>query len=365
MKRLLFFSIFLLLFSCKEKEDYSSLHKSKYITNNGGLELIDSIQYNYLNNEYIGRIAYAEPWNDYILFFDVVKKQVAIFDKSFKLVKKIGGEGRGPGEFTTLPMIILGTDTLMLFDTQSKKIFIYNDEFKYIQSLSLPSKYIYQYTHPSIKISKSYIFSITFPEPTSEIEYFSSNSPLVILDSQFELVKEYWEWDEIYLKDSLFTYSSSNHLTLLTKGINETFFATQNASHFIYQFDSNYQITKKFGRVPLFFKEPPSNITVKSVQKSYDSFLNYVINTTRVESIQFDETTELLFKVYYNPNKLAFQSHDSFEGERYLQIYKNYDLIYDDEINGIFLFSRGGKIYCLDNETPNYFLIKIYKLINN
>lgn len=362
MKRLLFLSIFFLLFSCKEKNDYSLLHNSKYLGDNVSLEILDSIQYNYLNNEYIGRIANVISWNDYILFFDVIKKQVAIFDENFSLIKKIGGEGRGPGEFTTLPMMILGTDTLMLFDTHSKNLFIYNDDLQYTQSLALPSIFIYQYTHPAIKFNNSYIFSITFPEPTSEIKYFTSHSPLVILNNQFEFARELWEWDDIYQNDSLFTYASANHLTYLTKGEKETFFATQSASHYIYQFDSNYHIIKKFGRMPLFFKKPPRDISVNSVQKSYDSFLNYTVNTTIVESIEFDETSKLLFKIYYNPNKLAFQTHDSYEGERYLQVYdSNFNVIFDDKIYGIFLFSKNGIIYILEKETPEYFLLKKYQ----
>jgi len=346
--------------SCTENRN-TNKYESKHITDYY-LTLIDSIKYSYEKNYFIGKIGYSNVWKDYFIFTDTKQKKVFIFDKDFNLIKSVGGIGRGPGEYVNSPQIVLGANSLILFDPQQKLLNYYDTNFDIIEVKKIDSKFIYQYA-PAVEIEGKFVFSISFPDEITDPEYYNKYNSLIWLDNKLEYVDNFFKWDQVYLDVSTFSYACHNFGVLLAETEDNKFFALQEASDVIYKFDSNLRIDTLFGAKPKYFRQPPEGITPKEIQKSFDSAIKYFSQITTKSKIDYDNSNHSLMVEYRNTVEENYKKLDSFLGERYLQIFnKDFNVIYDHVINGIFLFPYMGKIYILEEETPNYFLVKIYEL---
>lgn len=360
LTKFFFIIVVFLLLSCKQKINtikYESKHITEYY-----LTIIDSIKYYYEKDNFIGKIGYSNAWKDYFIFTDTKQKKVFIFDKDFNLIKSLGRIGRGPGEYENSPQIILGADSLILFDPQQKLLNYYDENFNLVEVKKIDSKFIYQYA-PALEIEGRFVFSISFPEEITNPEYYKNYNSLIWLDNKLKYVDNFFKWDQIYLDVSTFSYACHNFGVLMVATESNNFFALQKASDIIYKFNSALTVDTLFGTKPKYFRQPPEGITPKEIQKSFDTAIKYFAQITTKGKIDYDNSNHLLMVEYRNTIKENYVKLNSFLGGRYLQIYnKDFNLIYDDVINGIFLFPYNGKIYLLEEEATDYFLIKIYEL---
>ena len=360
------YSLFLIIgvifinIGCTENKN-NNFHES-VLLQNSKLVCVDSVKHFYTKNSIIGRLYYIYAFNNYFFLVDSDNKKMWIFDSSFNLVKSLVGYGKGPGEFINSPQIVFGTKNLVLFEAQTKAIYFYDSDFNLIESNILDKSVIYHFS-PSLFLNGKYYFSVTYPYSVVVPEYYKKFKPAVILDKNFNIVSTFTKWDDIFFDSKLFTYACHNHETLFSLCDSNSFFLTQQASPIYYKYNKNNEIVEKFGREFKYFKKPPSGITPSQVQASFDTAIDYFAKVTSKKTINYDPDTKNLCVGYKNSSIESFRTRDRFSNTYYLQIYNSeYDVIFDEKINGIFLFSYKGKIYVLENDTPEYFLIRIYKL---
>lgn len=370
MKSILsFILIIVLVVSCTNENSEQNLIYNSKIDINKKLLLIDSIKINYTKKNTIGKIgASTFKWKNYVLFTDVINKQIVAFSSKFKFIKKIGREGKGPGEYIYSPFPIFSMentdDSLYLFSPKLRKINIYDSKLNYIESKNLDSKVIYQLV-PALKSNNNFIFSAVYPYSVMKTEYYKKYKSLIILDEKCKFSEEVLKWDKIYYNKKILGFLGTNTNTLLTWGNKKKWYALQSGSFYINELDEKYNIIKTFGRKPIFYKPIPKKVDPVKTQSSFKSFVEYKTNVTDFVKIDFDRLNNNIFVQYVNITPDQIYKKNIFAGKWFLQIYnKEHDVIYDSQIKGVFLFVDKGKIYVLEQETPKFSLIKIYKLNN-
>ena len=365
------FSLFLILSfltGCNVSDNKNNYYHSK-LTNSKELFFLDSIQVNYTNKSVIGEIgAFAMNWKNYFLLIDVANTQIVVFNRKFDFIKKMGRQGRGPGEYVYSPFFIFNEisscDSLYLFSPRLRKINIYDNKLNYVGSENLDDEFIYQLT-PALKSKNSYVFSAVYPYSVMKKEYYTKYKSLITLDNKCKFKKEILDWGKIYYNEKILGFLGTNNSTLLDWGYNNQFFALQRASFYIYELNKDFEVIKIFGRKPKYYKTLPKEIDPIKTQQSFKSFVEYKTNVTDFVNIKFDKTNKNIFVQYLNVTPDEIYKKNKFAGEWYLQVYNsNFNVIYDNKINGILLFVDNGIIYILKKETPKYFVIKKYKLTN-
>ncbi len=361
MKTVIICFCLIFLLSCKSSEE-ENLFVSKEKSN---IKLVkyDSLQIKYSDNFIIGRIGpNSYIWKNLFFLTDVRNKQVIVFDTSFNFIKKIGREGKGPGEFVYSPFFIHNKEELQIYSPKLKKVNIYNKHLEYVTTFNLDGNFIYHFK-PGLKVNDKYVFSALYPSSVMKVDYYENYKSLILLDSEFRFENEFLSWSEIYFNEKILGFLGTNNKVLLTLGSEGHFFAMQNGNYKIFEFDSNFNEVRSFGNTPLHYKKLPLNISPEKTQRSFESFVEYKTNVTELKQIMYDLFNKYLVLEYTNVSKDEIYKKNSFLSPRYLQIYNNSaNVIFDSKVNGQLLFIWKGKYYFLTEETPNYFNITILKI---
>jgi len=352
----------LLFISCSTQTDYAGeVYHSRHL-NSHDLVLVDSLQYvNPSDTSFIGRLGRLYYWNDHILVTDREFLSILVFDNDLNLLHRIGGRGRGPGEYTVTPEIMLDDQYLWVMDYQTKTMNLYNRDFSHILSYELPFELYYFL--PPIKVDNFFIFTAAGPASVTEAQYYKNYNSLFQMDTTFTIIANFLDWDDIYFDDDLAAYARGGFV-LLTNGLNDTFFAKQQSSFSNYAISSNLDILKSFSSKPKYYREPP-RVPVNEVQQSLENFIDFTAQVTRFHNISYDKSYHRFFIHYINFNREGVRQRDLLLSDQYLQVFnENYDCIYDGPIPGTFAFTKDGNVYILAEETPERIKINIYSLVN-
>jgi hypothetical protein len=355
-----------LLIACSNEKNHEENHneniiESKYM-NNSKLQLIDSVRFNSNAAELIGDILHGYKCSGYYMFPDGINKSVHIFDKEYNYLSRIGGKGKGPGEFLHPPVIIINRKSIELVNVISKKIYNYNEEFKFISESFLPSDLQYIFFSP-IKLLDNYIFSSVFPGSYAKDEYFLNYKSLVVINKNYKIKENFYEYNDVYKDNSSITFAKTNFGNLLALGSKGYFYSNQNATFLITKFDSNLNEIITFGKKPKYYMVPQDNVSFEKLQSSYELLLNFKASSTIISKIDFDIDSKLFFLFYKNPSRDAYIKRDSQLFEKYLMIFnEQYDCIFDEKIVGEFLYSDSGEIHILDHKSENIYNIKKYNV---
>lgn len=362
MKKIIVLLFILFIISCdkEEKDFYTSIFKDDHY-----LKEIDSLTFIYKDSLFISRTGDIVLWNNKILITDFYENKIWIFNKHLDLLKIIGGKGNGPGEFSNRPIIILPDDKILwLIEGGKKEISKYDSNFQYIQKYKMDERVIYQPSLP-IALEDKFVLSAAYPYSVAEDEYFKRYKSLIAIDRKFTIIKNFFEWDEVYFDSKYDAYSKENNETFLSKKNDEYFYAQQRASFKITVFDKNLNIKKRLGLKPKYFKEPPQNLKLKDTQRSLEANARFIGSTTKFEGLKYDSITHYLFVYYVNLYEDFYIKRSLLWGKHFMQVYdENYDCIFDGEIPGKLAFVTDGKIYILTEERPEYIKFKVFRLVH-
>lgn len=275
----------------------------------------------------------------------------------------VGRKGRGPGQFVDLPVIV-PNDNVRLIDTNTRSLYEFDDDFTLRNSHSLPAELYLNIFWPPLAFNEHIIVTGNGVRyPINDDRYFTHYKSLFLLDDEYNLIDNFYDWNDIYFERSYDAYTKTRSGVNLTKGPDNTFYANQKATHIIDQFDSGFNIIHSFGLKPRYYRTPPENVSFDEIQRSLEHFIEYNIETTNIENIHFDEKKNHVYLSYTNSTKESMTRRDWTLGQQYLQVYdENYDCIFGDRIPGIFSFADNGNIYIRTAETPDYFSLSIFRL---
>ncbi|MEJ5352350.1 MAG: 6-bladed beta-propeller, partial [Melioribacteraceae bacterium] len=124
--------IILITAKCSTKKDdiYISNYEDKY-----ELQVIDTLTYYYKDSLFIGRIHDIQLIGDKILISDFFLKKIWVFSNKLDLLKVIGREGKGPGEYSYAPNIIYDSNYIWL--SSGRIIDKYNRNLEFIKRMQL------------------------------------------------------------------------------------------------------------------------------------------------------------------------------------------------------------------------------------
>lgn len=332
---------------------------------NYSIQIKDSLIYRYKDSLIISNISQIVKKNSNYLITDKGLKRIIVFNKYFtKAIKIIGKKGKGPGEYTSTPIIINGTKFLEISDFRKKKINIYSDNYKLIESKSIDPKFIYN-SFSNLFVNNKYVLNSLYPFPVNKDAYYRKYKSLNLFNKDLTFYKSILDWDKIYTEPSLEGYSRNNLAIFCSPASKNEFFVIQGATYYINKIGADLSVVKKFGIKPLNYKDPPEGVKFKDTQKSFETLVEYYSHITIISNLAFDKKNKRIFLEYGNTTANTFLKKDKFLTDRYLQVYNSeYNCIFDGEIDGVFLFTDNGYIYILTDENPDFIKIKIYSLIN-
>ena len=96
------------------------------------------------DSDAFGRISYtALRRNNGVLVADDQTHRISVFDETGRLVKQIGRQGKGPGEFD-LPWLVaaLAGDSIAVWDAGLARISIFAPTFSYVRSFPVPPTWV-------------------------------------------------------------------------------------------------------------------------------------------------------------------------------------------------------------------------------
>jgi len=327
------------------------------------LHIEDSLFYNYKDDFIISKIYKIIKKGENFLIIDKDLESIYLMDKDFKkVIKKIGKKGKGPGEYTSTPLIIEGTTDLEVMDIRKRKINLYNSKYKLITSKDMDPNFIYN-SFTDLYYQGKYILFCLYPYSVNKDEYYTKYKSINIFNKDLTFYKSILDWDKIYTEPSLEGYSRNNLSIFCTVGLNNELFAIQGATYYINKIGTDFSVVKTFGIKPLNYKDPPKGIKFMDTQKSFETLVEYFSHVTIISNLAFDKNNKRIYLEYGNPAQDTFLKKDKFQTKRFLQIYdSNYNCIFDSKIDGVFQFIDDGKVYILTDENPEYIKIKIYSL---
>lgn len=341
------------LIQCTSNEA-TNQHESKFI-NSHQLILKDSLSLQLNDSLYISRIKDFVVWNDRVLISDLDFKKVWIFDDKLNFINSIGGEGKGPSEFISVPRIVPMDDSLYLFDYQLQLISIYDDKYNFVRSVKYPKGYIIFPEQP-ISVDNKIAISGSPPFLKDKEKYFDLNS-ILILDKKMQFIKDLIKWDDYYKTGS--AYSVYNMSTMLSSGKGSSFYSIQMATTLFNHIDINSNLISCFDYKPKNYKDPPEK-KVEIVASSFEETAKFGAKTTRFHKMDFDKHNDLLLVNYMNLRKESWYQRSFHLGNHYLIIFnRNYNCIIDTMIPGPFAFTKNGNIYVLKEETPEF--VRLYE----
>ena len=290
----------------------------------------------------------------------MVFKKIWIFDRKLNLIKSFGRKGKGPGEFESSPLIILKDSSIVLYDFRNYRATILSRSFELARSIQLKREKIVRLITP-LYIKDNYVFA--GGGTSSRLEDLFNGSSLLLLDNNFKYLDEILNYDEKYEKRNAFIVY--NDKTYLAKGNNNSFFALQSAAKKIFHLDDKFNVEYIVEISPKYYKEPPED-DIRLVSKSLETMGEFYSKITCFKKLDYDFRKDFKYIYYVNYYKEMVTERNWLKGDHYLQVLdKDYNTIFDNEINGIFSFVENGNIYILTEENPGGLKIDVYKLIKD
>jgi len=351
-------TLFIILIIVKCSANKNDIYTSKY-KDNYKLKVIDSLTYYYKDTLFIGRVHDIQLIGNKILISDFFLKKIWLFSKELNLIKTIGGEGRGPGEYTYPPNIMYDSNYIWL--TTGRIIDKYNQNLEFIERKKLPEELIYE-SYTPISFGEFFIFNVTYPYSIAKKSYFEKFKPFIKIDTALRTYVNFDEWDDNYFNDELEGYTRELCHALATKKDENHFFTIQGATYYIKLYDKNLNLIKHFGRKPKKYKDPPK-LKFRETQASVEANAKFHSNITRWHNIKYDNSEKRLYLGYTNLFEDFYLYRSLMRGEHYLQVFdENYNVIYDDKLPGILAFVDDGKIYVIHKEDPKFLKLLICRL---
>ncbi len=356
----LFISVIFTFFGCRDDESkFRVSYYSSEIKANTKLSLIDSLVLKDISGFKLGILKYFLFTDSVIYISDKTNNCLWLLDSNYKLIKKIGSDGRGPGEYLVNPQPILTESGLYCMGNGNRKVDFYDSNLNLIESKKFPSNLIVQ----PFKWIKSGDDFLTCGMIKDELKLIiSQQNSILVLDNNLKLKKGIFKWDKLYEKRNAPTVYNS--MVRLCVGEQNSIYAVQSAlPHKIFHYNSKYEILKKFGVKPKYSKESPE-MKVEDVMKSIEATAKYVAKITRIKSLNYDFQNKCLILNYVNHTEEASYLSSSLLSDNYLQIFnEEYDCILDIKVPGPILDCKDGVYYILKSDEPNNTIIYKYKLL--
>jgi len=346
--------ILLTLYCSKEIEHYKSERRNSYEIKKVGtfcLNLaIDSI--------YFGSVKDIAIWNDQYFVSDRINKNIWVLNSEGKIIKIIGGRGKGPGEFSGAPFIVKKKNQIVFVDFLGKKISLYNRSLKLVKSIKYPPNVLIQ---PGKWVYSENYFIAWGLKPNAE-ENISNSKLIVYLDENLKFIDNILEPNKLLKKKS--TFATYNPYVKITKGNKNSVFAIQGAElDKIYHINSKRLIIKVFGTLPKFYKIPPT-IKTEKIISSLEATAKYISNITRISKLDYISSEKILLVNYVNYNENATYLRTNLAGQHFLQAYdEHYNCIFDGKIPGALLTTKDGDFLVLISEKNSNLKIVRYRLV--
>ena len=346
---------------CGNKKD-KHFYESKGLYDHN-LVVKDSLMFVFKDSaNYIGQIYDIQFTYNKILISDY-NEHLSIFDNRLNFITRIGTRGRGPGEFTFPPEMILGEKNLILINLTDQKYCTYDTNFNFITERDIRSKLRFIPSSALISISGKIISHCYDPSSQQGKNPFLNSNSLFIFNKNFSEIGELFPWKGYFLETRYLAYSYGTSKVLLALG-NNGFFASQAGNIDFSLFSSDLKVIKTFGIKPKYFQNPPIEPDVLKTQRSIETAVAFTTKYTYRQKIVYDSLNHYLILSYSNLNKDFFYKRSLLLGHHYIQVYdKNYDCIFDGEVPGLVAFTMNGLVYILTDETDSYIKLYGYEII--
>lgn len=335
------------------------VHKSKAAFTH---QLLASDTLTFFSREsvYVSRVGDITAWQGWIVISDFYAKTVRLFDSSFHHKGSLGRPGAGPGEFTNFPLLVPAGESLWLFDDGLMRASMFGKDLKLRTIKPLPGEYYFR--RQAVWLGDKFVVSLNPPRMLERASSLRGEAPLAILDTNLQVVRRFWTWDDVYASDDLAwsTYAFENIDVLLAPAWDGGLFALQKASYLVTHFDRFLRKQQKFGTTPTFFKKPPD----ESVAYSSEKISEYLGKTTTFLRLVSDVEQRRVFVHYVNFESSILFARTLLAGKHYLQIYNSdYDCIFDGEIPGLLAFVKSGRVYVLTHEQPEFLRMEVFTVV--
>lgn len=326
MKKISVLLIIVLIYGCNSnKNDYIEISLEK----NESYEFsnIDSIRLNikYNDSMHIYTVHKLIEFNDTTyLFLDIYSSYLYFMNKKGQLIKKIGGKGHGPGEFSLIyDFTIDKQKNIYILDPNENIVGKFDKSGNYLR------KYLLSFTHrrPS-KIDYYNNFFIVSAEnnlkegasrTNFEFLEYEDISYLNIYDYQFDKKKSFLKTDpELY--STLGAFSRPwGCFTPFTITENNLIALTQEGFYKINVFDFNFNLVRKYSISNKYFKElNPSDYS------DFKIYNNYKTNYSIEKKGEITGNHSIPVSAYYSNPYLAIEIREPLENY-FAMFVENYD----------------------------------------
>jgi len=351
--------VVILITSCTSEKKRNFFHSEKI--EGYKLNLVDTIIIK-SPKSVIGAFQFMGKFGKYFYLSDHSNSKLHLFNEEFELVRSIGREGKGPNEFTKVPIVIKGGEKLKIFDMFSYRIHNYDGKFNYINLQKLPEG-IEPLPEEPIYIKDNIIFSAQFSTPLGD-DYFRNYTALIACDTNMENKEGVMNWDEVYNDNEYKGAARQGIVTKITPATNQHFFAIQENSYLIHQIDDKLNTVKIFGIPSSNYRFPVKGQDFNKIQRSREFVINIASQQTQSRKICYDKENNFLYVNFYNHSLKALKTRNNDFTDKYLQVYDmSFNCILDTKIEGDYLFSADGYVYILSKELDDRIILTKFKVV--
>lgn len=310
--RLGFTFLILFMFGCKNKDKNNSIDKNTNIaTISVDLEkaktydvsqIYETIEWTSLQSDseesILGEILKLEIHND--RYYIHSNNSIFIFSKKGEFIKKMNFSGNGPGEYIVLSDFFIDeiSNTILIYDSKSKKINIYNEEGEFVNEIETGLD-AYSFTKLNNGNFAVYIGSGYYNENT--------NCRLNILDPNGNILKKF-----IPIKD--------NEAKFLHLGDLTNFQAFQKEISFLYSFnDTIYNISDNRLKPKYYVDFGNSKVPEDYLERTYSDIRDFLETLKKTDygfrSIGFFETTNTIASSFMHRNDIIHYYYSKKTGK--------------------------------------------------
>lgn len=373
------FVVLLALSSCQsssKKSDYAapptqnltplqkeqSLYQAQY-----RLVKADSLVYHYPDSVFIGLVDAIKLWNDRYIVSDMRRRVLWIFDNNFTLVGKIGGFGKGPGEFSSPISITPHKDSLYIIEAFMRQLTVFDKNFHYARTVVFPKNIKPEVYKEVLFMGAKIIMSGAFLDTTNQSRTLFANAKNVLIPSTFILSRSLsieagiFPFDEIYFNKEYKAYTERTQAVNLVPGEQGTFFAQQEGTPWIAHFTQDGTLLKYFGYPSQYWRNPPKTADFKLL--SEQDWAEFYAHMSANYRCFYDERQQLFVTNFANFTQDAYLKSDYLLNKFYVQVYGNkYNCVLDCPISGAIKFIKNSIIYVLEEDHPHKLMLVGYKL---
>lgn len=243
--------------------------------------------------------AYPEIWDiddngNYLVLDNANMRQILIFDKNGKAIKKIGKVGRGPGEYLYPESAYYSDSLIYVNDSDLLRLTIFNSNYQFLNSITLPIPFA------DIRLHENRIWGYR----TNMQFHFKSNNIIFEIDENGKILTEF--------------HKQSNHYSIAaeSKGggfiiIDNFFYVTVPYEYKISKYNKNGVLLKETFGSSQYFTPPSQNIDAMEITSDIK------------KHIQFHRTWGPILQIFEINNIIAiiYQCAPNNGGEKYIDFY--------------------------------------------